>query len=203
MSIYWPIKHIYSYLYFLFVLFEKRKKKMWNWTWELGFNMCIRTGIKHVYQGVQGACPRQAMTHAIGMGLRFIDIDNTTEMSHVPSMYAKQLSAQRSTYLLSWLTWQRLIHRVTNPRSPPVGLTTLDGLFHWLLQNSLRAKEILQRAGPPACCWYYLPNPEVRHPPSQHRLSRWSLQHWILVVRLLWVSTLKMAYSPQSWVIIR
>ncbi|KIJ98795.1 hypothetical protein K443DRAFT_103338 [Laccaria amethystina LaAM-08-1] len=29
--------------------------------------MCIRTRIKHVYQGVQGACPRQAVTRARGM----------------------------------------------------------------------------------------------------------------------------------------
>lgn len=41
----------------------------------------------------------------------------------------------------------------------------------------------IQRA---ACCSNYFPNPEVRHPPNQHRLSRWSPQQWSLVVRLLW-----------------
>ena len=42
--------------------------------------MCIRTGIKDVYQGVQGVCPRRAVTcakgtaehHAVGMGLRLM-----------------------------------------------------------------------------------------------------------------------------------
>ena len=34
---------------------------------ELGLNMCTRTGIKHVYLGVQGACPRQAVTSTGGM----------------------------------------------------------------------------------------------------------------------------------------
>ena len=33
---------------------------------ELGWNMCTKTGIKHVYQGVQGACPWQAVTHTRG-----------------------------------------------------------------------------------------------------------------------------------------
>ena len=28
--------------------------------------MCTETGIKDVYQGVQGACPRRAVTHAYG-----------------------------------------------------------------------------------------------------------------------------------------
>ena len=34
---------------------------------ELGLNMCTRTGIKHVYLGVQGACPQQAVTGTGGM----------------------------------------------------------------------------------------------------------------------------------------
>ena len=34
---------------------------------ELGLDMCTRTGIKHVYLGVQGACPRQAVTSTRGM----------------------------------------------------------------------------------------------------------------------------------------
>ena len=45
--------------------------------------MCTETGIKHVYQGVQGACPQRAVTHArgtaerserraIGMGLKLV-----------------------------------------------------------------------------------------------------------------------------------
>ena len=34
---------------------------------ELGLNMCTRTGIKHVYLGVQGACPWQAVTSTGGM----------------------------------------------------------------------------------------------------------------------------------------
>ena len=34
---------------------------------ELGLNMCTRTGIKHVYLGVQGACLRQAVTGTGGM----------------------------------------------------------------------------------------------------------------------------------------
>jgi len=50
--------------------------------------MCIRTGIRDVYQGVQGACPQQAVTHAegtaecraIGMGLRLVP--TYTPISH-------------------------------------------------------------------------------------------------------------------------
>ena len=45
--------------------------------------MCTRTGIKDVYQEVQGACPQQAVTgtrsmaehserHAIGAGLKLV-----------------------------------------------------------------------------------------------------------------------------------
>ena len=45
--------------------------------------MCTETGIKDVYRGVQGACPRRAVTHAggtaersecraIGMGLKLV-----------------------------------------------------------------------------------------------------------------------------------
>jgi len=42
--------------------------------------MCIRTEIRDAYQGVQGACPRQAVTRtegtaerrAIGAGLRLV-----------------------------------------------------------------------------------------------------------------------------------
>ena len=45
--------------------------------------MCTRTGIKHAYQGVQGACPRQAVTSAgvtaerserrdVGTGLKLV-----------------------------------------------------------------------------------------------------------------------------------
>ena len=33
---------------------------------KLGLNMCTRTGIKHEYQGVQGACPWQAVTSTGG-----------------------------------------------------------------------------------------------------------------------------------------
>ena len=44
--------------------------------------MCIRTGIRDAYQGVQGACPRRAVTHAegtaerraVGAGLRLVII---------------------------------------------------------------------------------------------------------------------------------
>ena len=47
--------------------------------------MCTETGIKDVYWGVQGACPRRAVTHAggtaerserraVGMGLKLISI---------------------------------------------------------------------------------------------------------------------------------
>ena len=32
--------------------------------------MCTETGIKDVYRGVQGACPRRAVTHAGGMAER-------------------------------------------------------------------------------------------------------------------------------------
>ena len=53
--------------------------------------------------------------------------------------------------------------------------------------RTARSEEILQIA---AFCPDDFPNPEVRHPLNQHRLSRPSLQQWILVVRLLWVSTL-------------
>ena len=40
--------------------------------------MCTRTRIKHVYQGVQGACPWQAVTgaegecRAVGTGLKLV-----------------------------------------------------------------------------------------------------------------------------------
>ena len=45
--------------------------------------MCSETGIKDVYRGVQGACPRRAVTHAgetaerserraVGMGLKLV-----------------------------------------------------------------------------------------------------------------------------------
>jgi hypothetical protein len=42
--------------------------------------MCTRTRIQHVYQGVQGACPRQAVTsaggtaerRAVGTGLKLV-----------------------------------------------------------------------------------------------------------------------------------
>ena len=45
--------------------------------------MCTETGIKDVYRGVQGACPRRAVTHArgtakhserraVGMGLKLV-----------------------------------------------------------------------------------------------------------------------------------
>jgi len=45
--------------------------------------MCTRAGIEHVYQGVQGACPWQAVTGArvtaeccdIGMGLKLVYIE--------------------------------------------------------------------------------------------------------------------------------
>ena len=47
--------------------------------------MCTETGIKDVYRGVQGACPRRAVTHAggtaerserraVGMGLKLVQI---------------------------------------------------------------------------------------------------------------------------------
>ena len=46
--------------------------------------MCTKTGIKDVYRGVQGACPRRAVTHAggtaecskhraVGMGLKLVE----------------------------------------------------------------------------------------------------------------------------------
>ena len=34
---------------------------------KLGLKMCTRTGMKHAYQGVQGACPQQAVTSTGGM----------------------------------------------------------------------------------------------------------------------------------------
>ena len=48
--------------------------------------MCTKTGIKDVYWGVQGACPRRAVTHAggtaerserraVGMGLKLVVIE--------------------------------------------------------------------------------------------------------------------------------
>ena len=50
--------------------------------------MCTRTRIKHAYQGVQGACPRQAVTSAgvtaerserrdVGMGLKLVTCNNS------------------------------------------------------------------------------------------------------------------------------
>jgi len=58
-------------MYFLFVLFEKKRNQV---------KLNMGTGIRDVYQGVQGACPQQAVTctkgmakHcAIGTGLRLI-----------------------------------------------------------------------------------------------------------------------------------
>jgi len=38
--------------------------------WNLGLDMHTKTGIKHEYQGVQGAQPRQAVTSAGGMAER-------------------------------------------------------------------------------------------------------------------------------------
>ena len=38
----------------------------WLCVRKLGLSMCTRTGMKHVYQGVQGACPRQAVTGTEG-----------------------------------------------------------------------------------------------------------------------------------------
>ena len=51
--------------------------------------MCTETGIKDVYRGVQGACPRRAVTHAggtaerserraVGMGLKLVSISQTS-----------------------------------------------------------------------------------------------------------------------------
>ena len=51
--------------------------------------MCPETGIKDVYRGVQGACPRRAVTHAggtaersehraVGMGLKLVLIFGVT-----------------------------------------------------------------------------------------------------------------------------
>ena len=97
-----------------------------------------------------------------------------------------RLNAYRS---FPWSTWQWIIHRAPSSPSPPACLTSLDGPFHWLLQN--RTKDILQRARAWSCRKYF-PNPQVRHPTSQHR---WFLQQWILVVKLLWVSTLSSTYS--------
>ena len=52
---------------------------------DLGLKMCTRAGIKDEYQGVQGACPRQAVTgtggtaersdrRAVGAGLKLVYI---------------------------------------------------------------------------------------------------------------------------------
>ena len=64
------------------------KEKQQNWDEKcvpkLGLNMSTRTEIKHVYQGVQGVCPQQAVTstrgmaecsepHAVGAGLKLVD----------------------------------------------------------------------------------------------------------------------------------
>ena len=51
--------------------------------------MCTETGIKDVYRGVQGACPRRAVTHAggtaerraVGMGLKLVDTLLDVELS--------------------------------------------------------------------------------------------------------------------------
>ena len=51
---------------------------------ELEQNICTRTRIKHVYQGVQGVCPQQAVTSAgvmaerrdVGTGLKLVYHDN-------------------------------------------------------------------------------------------------------------------------------
>ena len=51
--------------------------------------MCTETGIKDVYRGVQGACPRRAVTHAggtaerserraVGMGLKLVQHNRPT-----------------------------------------------------------------------------------------------------------------------------
>ena len=56
-------------MYFLFVLFEKKRNQV-KLNRELGFSMCIRTGIRDVYQGVQGACPQRAVIRAEGTAER-------------------------------------------------------------------------------------------------------------------------------------
>jgi hypothetical protein len=39
----------------------------------IGMEHVYQARIKHVYQGVQGACPRQAVTSgAVGMGLKLV-----------------------------------------------------------------------------------------------------------------------------------
>ena len=61
---------------------------------ELGLNMCTRTGIKHVYLGVQGACPRQAVTstggmaracegRAVGAGLKLVKNESAMRAPHI------------------------------------------------------------------------------------------------------------------------
>ena len=50
---------------------------------KLELNICTRTGIKHEYQGVQGACPQQAVTSTGGTAelarpVLYVDINHVT-----------------------------------------------------------------------------------------------------------------------------
>ena len=73
---------------------------------ELGLNMCTRTGIKHVYLGVQGACPQQAVTgtggmaracegRAVGAGLKLVYLiyKETTLSKNLRNRSCKQPSS--------------------------------------------------------------------------------------------------------------
>ena len=59
---------------------------------ELGWGMYTRTRIKHAYQGVQGACPQQAVTSAgvtaqrcerrdVGTGLKLVSLIVLTSLT--------------------------------------------------------------------------------------------------------------------------
>ena len=60
-----------------------------NVTLMMGWNMCTGTRIKHVYQGVQGACPRQAVTCAKG----------TAERQRVP---CRRHGSKACLYIKTW-----------------------------------------------------------------------------------------------------
>ena len=69
--------------------------------------MCTETGIKDVYRGVQGACPRRAVTHAggtaersehraVGMGLKLVYSRGQTKTTN-------PISQQLTIFFVIWL----------------------------------------------------------------------------------------------------
>ena len=76
--------------------------------------MCTETGIKDVYWGVQGACPRRAVTHAggtaerraVGMGLKLVLVESLSDhqMAQPSSAFLAALDAVSITLKTSTLS---------------------------------------------------------------------------------------------------